>query len=321
MPEILWLTRDDVADSLPPLPEQFRCMREALTWQSCGLAETPAKFGVHPPEGRHVHAMPSLLPDGRGLGLKWLAYYPKNKAAGMPAIFGLIVLNDPRTGVPLAVMDGTVITAARTSATTAVSLEACARRDAAVAAIVGPGIEARWHLGVLPLVLPRLARVWIVGREAAQAERFCVEMAATVPQTLVPTGNREEAVRDADVVITVTTATTERLLELEWLKPGVTAVVLDNGGKETSILHAVDRVLVDDRKPFREAETLSRFPAGVPPIAAEIGEVLLGQAPGRASDTERVLVLNSGIASCDVVLAAEVYERALRMRRGTRLPQ
>jgi alanine dehydrogenase len=319
MAEMLWLTRDDVAASLPPLPEQFRCMREALTWQSCGLAETPAKFGVHPPEGRHVHAMPSLLPDGRGLGLKWLAYYPKNKAAGVPAIFALIVLNDPHTGAPLAVMDGTVITAARTSATTAVSLEVCARRDAAAAAIVGPGIEARWHLAVLPLVLPRLARIWIVGREAAQAERFCAEMAAAVSPALVPTGSREEAVRDADVVVTVTTATTERLLEPEWLKPGVTAVVLDNGGKETSILHAVERVLVDDRKPFREAETLSRFPAGVPPIAAEIGEVLQGRAPGRAGDAERVLILNSGIASCDVVLAAAVYERAARAGRGTRL--
>lgn len=319
---LLWLSRDDVAAALPPLPEQFRRMRDALTWQSAGLAETPPKFGVHPPEGRHVHAMPSLLPDGRGLGIKWLAYYPNNKLAGLPPIFALIVLNDPRTGVPLAVMDGAVITAARTAATTAVSLEVCARRGAEVAAVVGPGTEARAHLQVLPHVLPHLARIWVVGREASQAERFCAEMAPkTAPLPLVPTGNREEAVRDADVVVTVTTARTERLLEFEWLKRGVTAVVLDNGGKETGILSKVDRVLVDDRKPFREAEILSRFPAGVPPIDAEIGEVLLGRAPGRVSDGERVLVLNSGIAACDVALAGPVYERALALGRGIRLPR
>jgi ornithine cyclodeaminase/alanine dehydrogenase-like protein (mu-crystallin family) len=317
---VLWLSRDDVEAALPPLPEQLRCMRDALAWQSQGLAETPPKFGVHPPEGRHVHAMPSLLPDGRGLGLKWLAYYPKNKAAGLSAIFAFIVLNDPRTGVPLAVMDGTIITAARTSATTAVSLEACARRGSVVAAVVGPGIEARAHLAVLPLALPKLARVWVVGREAAQAERFCAGMAPRTPLALAPTANREEAVRDADVVLTVTTATTERLLEFEWLQAGVTAVVLDNGGKETSILHRVDRVLVDDRRPFREPETLGRFPAGVPALDAEIGEVLLGRAPGRLNDTDRVLVLNSGIAVCDITLASAVYDRAVRLGRGTRLP-
>jgi ornithine cyclodeaminase/alanine dehydrogenase-like protein (mu-crystallin family) len=325
---LLWLSRDDVAAVLPPLPEQFACMRDALRWQSEGLAETPPKFGVHPPAGRHVHAMPSLLPNGRGLGMKWLAYFPNNKRVGMPAIFAIIVLNDPRTGVPFAIIDGTVITAARTAATTAVSLAVCARRGAAVAAVVGPGVEARAHLAVLPLVLPHLARIWVVGREAVDAEQFCAEMAPGAAQPraagaappLVPTANREEAVRDADIVVTVTTATTERLLEWEWLKPGVTAVVLDNGGKETSILHRVDRVLVDDRRPFREPETLGRFPTGVPPIAAEIGEVLLGRAPGRANETERVLVLNSGIAACDIALAAVVYERATTVGRGTRLP-
>jgi ornithine cyclodeaminase/alanine dehydrogenase-like protein (mu-crystallin family) len=173
---------------------------------------------------------------------------------------------------------------------------------------------------VLPLALPELARVWIVGREAVQAERFCAGMPPRTPLALAPTANREEAVRDADVVITVTTATTERLLEFEWLKAGVTAVVLDNGGKETSILHRVDRVLVDDRRPFREPETLDRFPAGVPALDAEIGEVLLGRAPGRLNDADRVLVLNSGIAVCDIALASVVYDRAVRIGRGTRLP-
>jgi ornithine cyclodeaminase/alanine dehydrogenase-like protein (mu-crystallin family) len=263
--------------------------------------------------------MPSLLPERRGLGIKWLAYYPGNKAAGISAISALIVLNDPRTGALLAVMDGTLITAARTSATTGVSFELCARRGAEVAAVIGPGTEARAHLEVLPRVLPHLTRLWVAGRDAGQAERFCVEMAPAAPFALVPAADRAEAVRDADVVLTVTTATTERLLEFEWLKPGVTVVVLDNGGKETSILHAVDRVLVDDRRPFREPETLSRFPAGVPRLDAELGEVLLGRASGRENQSQRVLILNSGIASCDIVLAAAVYEQAKARGLGTPL--
>lgn len=328
---VLWLSRDDVTAALPPVEERLACIKEALVWHAQGLVEMPPKFGVHPPGARHAHAMPALLPENRGLGIKWLGDYPKNKALGLPTIPALIVLNDPATGMPIAVMDGTVVTAARTSAMTGVSLGACARSGASVAAVLGAGVEARAHLEVLPHVLPSLARIWVVGREAPAAERLCAEMAPRVvpadsrPATmkskpaLVPTANREEAVREADVVVTVTTNTTTRLLEIEWLKTGVTAVVLDNGGKETGILSRVDRVLVDDRRAFGTPEVIGRFPSGVPAFAAEIGAVLLGRAAGRASERERILVLNLGIAACDIAMAAAVYERARTLGRGTPL--
>lgn len=318
---LLWLSRDDVAAALPPLEEQFACIRDALVWVAEGRAEVPPKLGVHPPGARHAHAMPALLPDGRGLGIKWLADFPDNKALGLPTVPGIVVLNDPANGMPLAIMDGTVVTAVRTAAVTAVSLAVAARPAAAVATIVGAGVEARSHLEALPHVLPSLVRIWIVGREAPSAERLCAEMAPRVAPALVPTANREEAVRDADVIVTVTTNTTTPLLAMEWLKTGATVVVLDNGGKETSILHRVDRVLVDDRKPFASPEVLGRYAGGVPPVAAEIGEVLLGRAAGRTNERERILVLPLGIAACDIVLAAPIYERARARGLGTPLPR
>ena len=317
---VLWLSREDVTAALPSLEERLACIKDSLVWLAQGLVEVPPKFGVHPPGARHAHAMPALLPDNRGLGIKWLGDFPKNRALGLPTVPALIILNDPRTGMPLAVMDGTVVTAVRTAAMTAVSLGLCARSTAAVAAIVGAGVEARAHLEVLPHVLPSLVRIWVVGREAPSAERLCAEMAPRVAPALTPTANREEAVRDADVVVTVTTATTTRLLEMEWLKPGVTAVVLDNGGKETSILSRVDRILVDDRRPFATPEVIGRFSSGVPPIAAEIGEVLVGRAAARTNEQERILVLNLGIAACDIALAVLVYERAKVRGLGTPVP-
>ncbi len=317
---LLWLSRDDVAAALPPFEEQLACIRDALIWVAEGRAEVPPKFGVHPPGARHAHAMPALLPDGRGLGIKWLADFPNNKARGLPTVPGVIVVNDPATGMPLAIMDGTVVTAVRTAAVTAVSLAVTARPAAGVAAIVGAGVEARSHLDVLPRVLPSLARIWVVGREAHSAERLCAEMAPRVGPALTPTVDRGEAVRDSDVVVTVTTNTTTPLLEMEWLKAGVTVVVLDNGGKETSILHRVDRVLVDDRKPFGSAEVLGRYPTGVPANPMEVGEVLLGRAAGRTNDRERILVLPLGIAACDIVLAVPIYERAKAKGLGTPLP-
>lgn len=317
---LLWLSRDNVTAALPPLEERLARIRDALVWVTEGRAEVPPKFGVHPPGARHAHAMPALLPDGRGLGIKWLADFPDNKTRGLPTVPGVIVLNDPANGMPLAIMDGTVVTAVRTAAVTAVALGACARPTAAVATVVGTGVEARSHLEVLPHGLPSLVRIWVVGREARSAERLCAEMAPRVGPALTPTANREEAVRDSDVVVTVTTNTTTPLLKMEWLKAGVTVVVLDNGGKETAILYAVDRVLVDDRKSFASPEVLERYSSGVPRVAAEIGEVLLGRAPGRTTAPERILVLPFGIAACDIALAVPIYELAKARGFGTLLP-
>jgi ornithine cyclodeaminase/alanine dehydrogenase len=174
---------------------------------------------------------------------------------------------------------------------------------------------------MLPHALPSLQRITVVGRDAAAASRFCEAMGAMrgMP-VLAPTEDREQAVRDADVVITVTTAVNTRLLEFEWLRAGCTAVVLDNGGKETGILYAVDRVLVDDPRSFQSEEAIQRFPGGVPPIAATIGEILLGQTPARTADDERILILNLGIAAADIALAVEICERARVLGRGTLLP-
>src|SRR4030095_10873079 len=105
----------------------------------------------------------------------------------------------------------------------------------------------------------------------------------------VPAASRQQAVEQADVVVTVTNAVKDPLLEPDWLKPGVTAVVLDNGGKETHILPMVDRIIVDDRRPFDSEEVRHRFPTGVPQLDAEIGEILTGKAVGRGNDQERVL--------------------------------
>jgi ornithine cyclodeaminase/alanine dehydrogenase-like protein (mu-crystallin family) len=109
------------------------------------------------------------------------------------------------------------------------------------------------------------------------------------------------------------------LLEAGWLKSGVTAVVLDNGGKETRILRFVDRIIVDDRRAFTSEEVRHRFPTGVPALDAEIGEILAGKAPGRRGSEERILILNLGIAACDIAMAAEVYRRAIQLGLGTRL--
>ena len=266
----------------------------------------PPKSGVHPPKGRHVHAMSAFIPDIQALGLKWIADFPNNRSLGLATLSAVIVLNDPDTGAPLCIMAGARITAARTAAMTAVSLLACARHDVETAVIIGTGVQAAAQSRTLPAVFPRLRRIFVVGSDLAKATRFCRD---TGSPKFVPAATHKEAVESADIVVTVTNAVRNPLLEAEWLKLGVTVVVLDNGGKETGILPFVDRIIVDDRRPFDSDEVRRRLPTGVPRLDAEIGEILAGAAIGRRNNQERILVLNLGIAACDISVAAEVYRR------------
>jgi ornithine cyclodeaminase/alanine dehydrogenase-like protein (mu-crystallin family) len=158
-----------------------------------------------------------------------------------------------------------------------------------------------------------------VGRELQAAARFCQELGPKVGVELIPFAEREHAVRGADLVVTVTNSTSTRLLEPDWVSPGATVVVLDNAGKETTLLHSMDRVIVDDRRPFATEDVRRRFPSGVPQIDGEIGEVLISRIQGRRNAQERILILNLGFAACDVVVAAEIYKRATENRLGITL--
>ena len=315
-PEILWLSRHDVeAVTLGPI-ECIDLVRKAMEWQADGSLEIPAKVGIHPPKGRHINAMPAFIAPLGAAGLKWVADFPENKKLGLATIHGLIVLNDAETGVPFCMMEGALITAKRTAAMTALSLQACALPSVTLGAMVGTGTEAFAHAITLPKALPTLKTLRIVGRELAAAERFCRDMTPEAGIELIPFLNREQAVRGADVIVTVTNAINTRLLEPAWIAPGATVAILDNAGKETTLLPSIDRIIVDDRKPFATEEVRRRFQAGSPRIDGEVGEVLRGRIQGRLNTRERVIVLNLGSAACDVVVATEIYHRAIKLRLG-----
>jgi alanine dehydrogenase len=315
-PEILWLSRQDVnAVALGPT-DCIDLVHKAMEWQADGLLEVPVKVGIHPPKGRHINAMPAFIPPAGAAGLKWVADFPENKKLGLATIHALIVLNEPETGVPICVIEGATVTAKRTAAMTGLSFRACALPSVTLGTIVGTGTEAFSHTITLPKALPTLKTLRIVGRELAAANHFCQEMASAADVELIPFLDRELAVRDAEVIVTVTNAVSTRLLEPAWITPGATVAVLDNAGKETTLLHSMDRIIVDDRRPFATEEVRRRFPTGLPRIDGEVGEILRGRVEGRRNPRERILVLNLGSAACDVVVATEIYRRAIKIGLG-----
>ncbi|HST30332.1 MAG TPA: NAD(P)-binding domain-containing protein, partial [Chthoniobacterales bacterium] len=185
-------------------------MEKALVDFSAGKVIQPVRqvIPVDPPGGFYG-IMPALTPVG--LGQKIVTFYPPNAAKGIHTHMALIILNDPQTGAPLAVMDGRLITEMRTAAVSAAATNLLAAKDANVLAILGSGVQARSHLEALRLVRNfEEIRVW--SQTKPHADKFAKEIGAKVTSA-------EEAVRGADVVVTVTSSKIP-VLKGAWLERG-----------------------------------------------------------------------------------------------------
>ena len=154
MGELLYLSRRDVEAVGLGLAEIIAALDAMFREKGLGRVEMPPKPGIHPLPDAFIHAMPAYIPALRSAGIKWVSGYPQNQAKGLPYITGLLVLNDPDTGFPIAVMDCAWITAMRTGAATAVAAKHLARPDSSSVGILACGVQGRSNLEALACVLP-----------------------------------------------------------------------------------------------------------------------------------------------------------------------
>ena len=276
-------------------------MEKALIDFSAGRVAQPVRqvIPVDPPGGFYG-IMPALTPDG--LGQKIVTFYPPNADKGIHTHMALIVLNDPQTGAPLAVLDGRLITEMRTAAVSAAATKHLAAKDASVLAILGSGVQARSHFEALRLVRSfREIRVWSPTK--AHADEFANEIGAKVMSA-------EAAISGADVVVTVTSSRTP-VVKGAWLKRGchVNAVgacrpdwrELDEDAMRNSV------VFVDSREAATK-ESGDVILSGAK-IYAELGEVFAGKTESRANET--TIFKSLGMAVEDIASALLVYQSAL----------
>jgi len=311
MAEVLVLSEAEVSGLLD-LEQLLAALADALVSYSAGEASVPPRVAASAPDGI-LGAMPAHLP-GVALEAKLVSVFPGNHQRGRPSHQALIALFDPADGTPLAVMDGTHVTAARTGAAAAVAAGALARPDAAVLAILGAGVQGRSHLDAFPLVRDfREIRVASRTREHADA------LAAGHPAARA-VGSFEEAVAGADVVCCCTDAR-EPVLEAAWLAPG--AHVSSVGG---TFGPELDPATVRSARVFVEwrGAATTPPPAGAhdlqgldPATITEIGEVLAGTRPGRTARDQRTVYKSTGHAVEDAAAADLVYRRALASGTGT----
>src|SRR6185369_10668678 len=207
LPPLRYLSGADVTAAMPPLEARLGLAEQTLRGLA-GAAELPPKIGVHPrPEGSFAHAMPAFMPEdgGRdGLGMKWVLGFNGNHALGLPAIHGLLLLNDPATGVPTGILDAGPITAQRTAAISGVAIRHFGPPAAAGVhvALIGAGVQGRAHVPVISEVLPG-AVLHVFNRHPEPAVALADEARATagIADALVHDSARA-AVEAADVVIT-----------------------------------------------------------------------------------------------------------------------
>jgi alanine dehydrogenase len=325
MAKIRWLSRADVARVLD-VPTAIRVVREAFKAMARGQAVMPPKIYLPLSGGSDFRAMPAFLASPPACGMKWVNVHPRNRRLGLPTVMALIAINDPATGVPLAVMDGLLITKLRTAAATAVAAQVLARRNSQVAGLIGCGAQA--DAQVLALAeLFRLSRVKVWGRAAGEAVRFAARMRRALPRIAVePCASLERCARETDILVTLTPST-RPLVRRSWLSPGthINAVGADAPGKQELdpriLREAV--VVVDEREqaihggelnvPIRQGLYHPRR------IRGTLGELLLGRRAGRRSREELTVFDSTGLAIHDVAVAAAVLRRAQRLRIGRRL--
>ena len=310
---LLYLSRAEV-ERLLDVDAMLDALAAALVAYSSGKASAPPRTAVRA-EGGLLGVMPGYVP-GVALESKLVSVFPANDEYGLPSHQGLIALFDEKTGTPLALMDGTYITAIRTGGTAAVATRVLAREDAAVLAILGAGVQGRSHLETFPRVRD-FKEIRVASRNSERAS----DLAAHHPRAR-GTLSFEDAVRGADVVACCTDARAP-ILQREWLKPGVhvSAVGGTFGPELDAETVAACRVFVE----WRGAVT-SAPPAGAhelqgldPDSVTEVGEVIARTRPGRTSADEMTLYKSTGIAVEDAATAGLVYQRALRENVGIRL--
>jgi ornithine cyclodeaminase/alanine dehydrogenase-like protein (mu-crystallin family) len=286
-----------------------------------GAAQQSSKITLTPPPHTgSVKAMSAYLPAPTAIvATKNYAFYPDNRQYGLPSVPALIVLMDPVTGQPLAVMDGTLITAWRTAATSSVAAKYLANPDSNTVGIIGAGVQGESHLQALYELFP-LEHVKVMDEQSVSRHAFASIMGQQLDLAVQPVPTYREAVQDVDIVVTATTGH-GAFVQASWLRPGTTVLKVGSHRElASSLLHQLDKIVVDSWQYTAEsAPEIRDMQLRRDAIHAELPEIVLHQKEGRQQPSERILFISLGMAVEDAGAAYLAYRNALHLHLGVEL--
>ncbi len=318
--QILYLSRAQIEALDFSLDDVIAAVEACFVEKAAGRVEMPPKPGIHTRPDAFIHAMPAYLSGLGAAGLKWVSGYPENRGLGLPYITGLLVLNCPETGAPLAVMDCTWITEKRTAAATAVAVRRLAAPQTRRLAIIGAGVQGRVNVDSVRRVCPGIRTVAAYDPSEQAREVFGRQVSSwglAVEQAASP----GDAVNEADVIVTCApiVKSPQPVIGPEMLKPGSVVVSLDfDATLMASAAQAADGMWTDDGGQFEYYRQHGHF-AGMPTHYEELAS-LVASGGGRRHESDRYVVVNLGLALEDMATALPLYRRALEREVGTLLP-
>jgi ornithine cyclodeaminase len=320
--ELIVLSADDLRAALP-MPDAIEAAKAAYASLSTGSAISPERMVV-PSAGGTTLLMGAQVP-GEGLGGKIVSIFPRNRERGVPVVAGIVVLLDPETGVPRALLDGTALTAWRTGAASGAATDLLARPEASVAAVFGCGAQARTQaLGID--TARRLELIRVYSRTTRRTEEFVAEMQPMLRARIEMAASPQAAVADADIVCTATTSFTP-VFDGRDLAPGTHVNAI---GSFTPHMQEVDAVTIGAARVFVDSREAALEEAGDLLKAAamgwtrqeewtSLGEVIAGMKSGRRSASEITYFKSVGLAVQDVTAGARALVQAQRLGLGARI--
>ena len=318
---VLYLSRSDVETVNLSMAEIIDGLDRMFVEKGEGKVEMPPKPGIHTQPDAFIHAMPAYIPSLESAGMKWVSGYPENQVKGLPYITGLLILNDPETGIPTCVMDCTWITAMRTGAATAVAAKYLARKDSSTVGIVACGVQGRGNLEALSCVFD-IAEVKAYDLYPELADRFAAEMGARLGVRIEPVREASRAIEGLDIVVTSGPVRKhpEPVVGSGWLSEGSFACPLDfDSYFRADAFREADKLASDDKDQLNYYRETGYF-SDTPQPYADLGEIAAGLKPGRELDTERTIAINLGLGLEDMATAILVYRRAVEREIGMVLP-
>jgi len=312
--EILILGRRET-EQLLTVVEAIAAVEHAFKLKAQKKAIMPPKLYLDMPEfAGDFRAMPAYI-DGIA-GLKWVSGYPNNHRYNLPTVMATIILCDPKTGRPLAIMNGEYVTNIRTGAAGGVAVKYLARSDSSVIGMIGAGMQARTQLLAISEVLPSIKEVKVFDQRRQVSQRYAQSMATELGINIRPV-DTIEAATDADIVVT-TTPSREPVVKKHHIKPGthINAIGADAKGKqelESSLLVSAKVVVDDIEQGSHGGEInvpLSEGQLRIEQIYGTVGEIAANIKNGRENDDEVTIFDSTGLAIQDLACAKLIYEKA-----------
>ncbi|MFC0531548.1 ornithine cyclodeaminase family protein [Phytohabitans kaempferiae] len=303
-------------------------VREAFLLKAAGAAiePAPATVGLDAAPGQRMVAHAGWLggPTPVG-GVKWICANGDNpRLRGIPRANALVILSDPETGLPRAVVEGTVISAMRTAGATALAATVLARPRSTRLAVIGAGVANRSQLALLRHVLPKLREVRLYDIDAARARQWAADEGARHQVEITPVTSAYQAVRDADVVVCATADSVTGYVEPDWLAPGVFVAGVSHNDLTDAAVLAADRLVTTDAEGTSTAVTRIGRLCGDGRLERsavdDLGAVVSGAVSGRREPDDRIVFDAWGLGILDLAVADMVLRHAEDRDAGQAVP-